>query len=343
LIKFLPDNFTPLQRTPWGGRKIVEQLKSNLLLQNDSEPPVVGESWEFSLDDDFASRCVEEPHLTLRECFAGNPRLLSPAHIARWGHDSPLLLKLIDAADTLSVQLHPDFEAPGLAAHESGKWEAWIVLHADPGAGIYCGLRPGIRREELEKALVEGDKLKDCLQFREVKPGECYVISPGLVHAIGAGVCLLEPQISQPGHKALTYRLWDWQRKYDERGVLSKHGTARQLHVEQALQCIDFSQTALQALAPVSAPIRYAKDLWVQRLIETPIIVCEIYKGQADCILPLPRELCSICVLRGKLQLSSDSERISFEQGESGVIAASLRELRVWGEYCEFVLTWLKP
>ncbi|HEX4936066.1 MAG TPA: type I phosphomannose isomerase catalytic subunit, partial [Gemmatimonadaceae bacterium] len=121
-----PDNFTPASRTPWGGTRIVARYKPFLALPPDT---VVGESWEVSAGPEFPSR-VESVGAPLAELFAHDPRFFLGAEAPR-GNTS-LLVKLLDAADNLSVQIHPSDAYEGLAPDECGKPESWYVLDAEP-------------------------------------------------------------------------------------------------------------------------------------------------------------------------------------------------------------------
>lgn len=235
-LRLLPDNFTPPSRTPWGGRRILDRYKAGLPLDPARAAyPVVGESWEISVEPDFPSR-VDGTGRTLAEVLAAAPRAwLGDRAAARYGGSTPLLVKLLDAADDLSVQIHPANDYVGLAKGESGKPESWYVVERVPGAGLYLGLREGVGRAEVERALRGGGEVSAMLNFVPVEPGDFFIIDAGTVHAIGRGVTLVEPQAVLPGRRGVTYRFWDWNRRYDAAGRLDPRGTPRDLHVEHAL------------------------------------------------------------------------------------------------------------
>ena len=140
----------------------------------------------------------------------------------------PLLIKLIDAKENLSVQVHPDDVYALENEGDYGKSEMWHIISADEGCGLYVGLKKDYTKEDIEKALKKGDIL-DYLNFFEVKPGETYVINPGTIHAIGKGVRLIEIQ----ENSNVTYRLYDYNR-------VDKDGNPRELHIEKALEVIDY-------------------------------------------------------------------------------------------------------
>ena len=140
----------------------------------------------------------------------------------------PLLIKLIDAKDNLSVQVHPSDEYALKKLNSYGKTEMWHIISADSGSGLYVGFNKDYFREEIEKKLNDGSIL-ETLNFFEVKPGDTFVINAGTIHAIGKGVRLIEIQQNSD----ITYRLYDYLRK-------DKNGNYRELHINQALEVIDY-------------------------------------------------------------------------------------------------------
>ena len=142
----------------------------------------------------------------------------------------PLLIKLIDAKENLSVQVHPSDDYALKYEQSFGKSEMWHIISADEGSGLYVGLNRDYTKEEIERALKEGSIL-NCLNFFKVKPGDTFVINPGTIHAIGAGVRLIEIQ----QNSNLTYRLYDYNR-------VDKDGNPRELHIKKALDVIDYRQ-----------------------------------------------------------------------------------------------------
>lgn len=244
-----PLRFEPvLKERIWGGTGLRDELGREL--PNDK----IGESWEITCRENGDSRVAAGPlqgrYLSelinefgpelLGEKIAG--AVPGSRHGEKHGDASfPLLLKILDAQDILSVQVHPDDEFA--AAHEgsAGKNEVWYILKARPDAKIIYGLRPGVTKEEFVAALNRG-QLEKCLNEVAVKPGEIYPIPPGLVHALGKGIMVVELQQNSD----LTYRVFDWNR-VDERGQ------ARPLHVEKALQVIDFGKAPPRGFAPEAA------------------------------------------------------------------------------------------
>lgn len=142
----------------------------------------------------------------------------------------PLLIKLIDAKENLSVQVHPSDDYALKNENSFGKTEMWHILSADEGSGLYVGLNDNYSKEDIEKKLKDGTILS-ALNFFEVKPGDTFLINSGTIHAIGKGVRLIEIQQNSD----LTYRLYDYKR-------VDKDGHERELHIDKALKVIDYKK-----------------------------------------------------------------------------------------------------
>jgi mannose-6-phosphate isomerase len=214
--------FEPRLRTRvWGGQTLKTRVP---------DPPdaPVGESWEVSDEDGALTRTPDG--LTLRDLMRDHREdLVGRAFDAARPERFPLLLKLLDARADLSVQVHPNDEhAQRLRPDAAGKTECWYVLDADPGARIYRGLAPGTTAGQLEAAARRGD-LGDLLHHVPVRPGDAVFVPAGTVHAIGAGIRLVEIQQTSD----ITYRVFDWNRP-------GMDGRPRELHLERALEVIDW-------------------------------------------------------------------------------------------------------
>ena len=220
-----PLRMEPFLRTlVWGGSRLAAYGKA--VKPGDH----VGESWEISGHREGLSKVVGGP-------LAGKtiPELLEEFGADLVGtavpadRPFPLLVKLIDAAEQLSVQVHPS-DAYCAAHHlaDPGKPEAWYVLEATAGARIWKGLLPGTTRAKVEELLAAG-RLAECLRSFPVAAGDCVDLPAGSIHAIGAGLVLAEVQQASD----LTYRAFDWNRA-------GLDGQPRPLHVREALESIDF-------------------------------------------------------------------------------------------------------
>ncbi len=219
----------------------------------------------------------------------------------------PLLLKLLDAHDRLSVQVHPnDQQAARLDPPDEGKTEAWIVLEAAPGSGVWAGLLPGVDRPRLEEHLRQGT-VEQCLHFQEVRPGDCILLPAGTVHAIGPGLLLAE--IQQASN--VTFRLFDWNR-------LGPDGRPRPLHVEQALEVIDFSRGPIspsrpQPTATPGEELLVACEKFVvrRRQVAEPVRL----GGQQQCHIVL--------VIQGSGSWASDPLERPMRRGDSALLPAA--------------------
>lgn len=211
----------------WGGRK----LETVFGMAIPADKPI-GEAWLVADHGQHVSVVADGPHAgrSLRELIEEDGRALLGSRAALTVHGRfPLLLKILDAADVLSVQVHPDDgDAKRLNEPDVGKTEMWHVLEANGGSELICGMVPGVDREGFEQAVANGTT-GDLLRRFEVSEGTSVFVAAGTVHAIGAGILLAEIQQNSD----LTYRIHDWGRVQDD-------GTPRELHVEKALEVVHF-------------------------------------------------------------------------------------------------------
>src|SRR5262245_54786898 len=200
----------------WGQRRLGGMFGKAIPLSGN-----YGESWEISAHPHHVSRVAEGPwkgQLLTDLCATQSGEIFGKqAAPARF----PLLIKLLDCDELISVQVHPaDEVAARLLPGEMGKTEAWVVLEAEPTGRIYAGLLPGIRRRELEEHLANGT-VAQCLNSFTPMAGDCIFLPAGTVHAVGGGVVLAEVQQTSDA----TFRLFDWHR-------LGPDGKPRTLHIE---------------------------------------------------------------------------------------------------------------
>ena len=207
---------------------------------------VISELWELSLREGFSSTIVSGPDSGKPLTEVMKEEDVGP--VSKRFPYFPLLIKLIDAKDNLSVQVHPSDEYALKNENSFGKTEMWHIIDADEGAGLYVGLNDNYTKEDIEKKLKDSSIL-DALNFYKVKPGETYMINSGTIHAIGKGVRLIEIQQNSD----LTYRLYDYLRK-------DKNGNYRDLHIEKALKVIDYKKYQLPVIkGDVLADNKYFK------------------------------------------------------------------------------------
>jgi mannose-6-phosphate isomerase len=219
----------------WGGRRLGKMLGKELPA---GEP--IGESWETSCrgednnvikNGDLAGRTLAD---ALRE---DRVALLGPA-LAE-GQKFPVLNKFIDAHELLSVQVHPNERVAREIVGAEPKTEAWYVMHADPGATLIKGLRPGVTKEIFEEAILN-DTVPTVLNSVPVSTGDMVFVPAGCVHAMGKGLVICEIQQNSD----TTFRVYDW-------GRVGVDGKPRQLHVEQALRAINFDDRSPDRVTPV--------------------------------------------------------------------------------------------
>lgn len=223
--------FQPIYQTRvWGGRVLETRFGREL---PDKETPF-GESWEISAREEADSEVVGGALAgkTLRQLW-GDPSLKPQIFglKAPEGERFPLLFKILDARDKLSIQVHP----PASVADELGgepKTEVWYIAHAEPGAELYVGVEPGVDEKSFREALEQGVAEK-AVHAIPVETGQHIFIPSGRLHAIGAGLLIYEIQQNSD----TTYRVYDWNRT-------GLDGKPRDLHIEESLKCIDFTDVS---------------------------------------------------------------------------------------------------
>jgi len=209
----------------WGGRELERVYRRTL---PDSTTPI-GESWEI-VDRDPEQSVVKDGPLagkSLHELWTSHREEIFGEGLPD-SERFPILIKILDARDDLSIQVHP----PVNKADELGgepKTEMWVIADADPDAKLYIGLKNGVTRTDFEKAIAEGT-VEQAVHAVSPKAGESIFIPSGRLHAIGAGLLIHEIQQNSD----TTYRVFDWNR-------VGLDGKPRQLHVEQSLASIDFA------------------------------------------------------------------------------------------------------
>jgi mannose-6-phosphate isomerase len=220
--------FEPIYKEKiWGGEKLRRELK------RDTQIAKVGESWEISDYENDVSQIsphIEIANRSFRDFYQKHTNFALGT--AFTNQSFPLLIKIIDANDKLSVQVHPD-DAYALAhdPSSSGKKECWLVLSADVGAELVIGFENTTNSEQYKK-LVLANQAEKILRRWKVKAGDVFLLNPGTIHAIGAGVVLLEVQQSSDS----TYRVYDY-------GRLGDDGKPRALHLEKALSVLNFQKS----------------------------------------------------------------------------------------------------
>jgi mannose-6-phosphate isomerase len=223
-----PLTFKPFYKAKiWGGQKI-----NRLLGMNTGSLSNCGEAWLISGVDGNPS-VVSNGYLSgnelndLCEVYMGD--LMGDKVHERFGNEFPILVKVIDANDWLSIQVHPDDALAQKRAQGSGKTEMWYTMQADEDARLICGFNRALGEELYLKHLKEG-KITEVLNYESVAQGDVFYIPAGRVHALGPGLLIAEIQQTSD----TTYRIYDWDRLDDK-------GMPRELHTDLALEAIDFT------------------------------------------------------------------------------------------------------
>ena len=302
--------FQPLlKQTLWGGDKIIPFKHLSTVMEN------VGESWEISGVKDNETIAAGDGRSLNQLVRDMKGRLVGEANYQRFGDEFPLLIKLIDARQDLSIQVHPTDEIAHRQGRERGKTEMWYVMDSAPDAKLYNGLKLQITPEQY-KQMVADDTICDALAQYSVKEGDCFFIPAGRIHAIGAGCFLAEIQQTSD----VTYRIYDFKRK-------DKDGNYRQLHTQEASESINY--TVLDDYRTHYQPQTNESQL----LVECPYFTTAVYDLTEAMTIDYS-ELDSFVILigmKGEGTLTIDGETVAFSAGETILVPASAQEVRTEG------------
>ncbi len=308
-LKFKPRYLAKM----WGGRKIEAILGKKI------PPGPIGESWELF---DFPPGVVDESSGWISSEVAEGPLAGKTLHelVKEFGRELhgdvplvgplgqfPILIKFLDAAQDLSVQVHPDEEYARANPGAHLKNEAWFVVHADAGSRLLKGLRPGVTRESFAKAIADGS-VESSINSITVEAGDCFYLPSGTVHALGAGILAAEVQTPSD----TTFRVFDFNR------VDPSTGKMRTLHVEQAMKCIDFSAGA-EGLESAVGPELVSCDYFSIKRVA-------LKKGEE--VLISGGEPIVLMFIEGQGQITSGEQwkGTEFVRGDTVLLPALLRE-----------------
>ena len=295
----------------WGGRRLLEGWGKT------SDAETVGESWELTVRKNEKCKIINGALAgkTLDEVIDTYGKELTGGDFG--SPNFPILIKLIDADDALSVQVHPDDDYAARVENDRGKTEMWYIVDADEGAELICGLADGVTSADFARAVREG-RLESALKHQPVKKGECYFIPAGMAHAIGKGILIAEIQQNCD----LTYRVYD----YDRRDAA---GNLRELHVEKALDVIrPFTEDEINA-------VRYACTGGIptsERLLaHCPFFRVEQITLTGDKVTLRDGKMQHLLCLDGEAVLTCDGTEYLIRRGESWLIPASLSGVTLTG------------
>ncbi len=304
-----PIKFTPIVKDKiWGGKRLEKKFG-----KESGKLPNIGESWELSGVPGDVS-VISNGYLagkTLNEVIAQfKEQLVGKRVYAKSGDNFPLLFKLIDANDDLSIQVHPNDEVAGKRHNSLGKTEMWYVLDAEKDAYLIIGFKKNTTKKEYLTALEKGE-VESLLQKVPVQAGDVFFIPAGLVHAIGKGVMIAEIQETSD----ITYRIFDFNRKDDQ-------GNERELHTDLALDVIDFK-------ASKNPKTEYASKLNE----EVELVKCEYFttnlleinKSKHFHYGHMETFVVYMC-LQGKVEISGGTSNVMVEKGDTVLIPASMKD-----------------
>jgi mannose-6-phosphate isomerase len=306
-----PLTFHPIfKERVWGGRNLERLYKKNL-------PPgaPIGESWEISDRPGDVSDVANGPLAgkNLHWLMENHAReLLGDAKPAT-GNRFPLLCKVLDAREKLSLQVHP----PANKAAELGgepKTEMWFIADAAPDAELFVGLNRGITRLEFTEKIRTG-KVAGCFHRIPVQAGDAMFLPSGRVHAIGAGLVIFEIQQNSD----TTYRVFDWNR-------VGLDGKPRELHIAQSLASIDFND-----FEPMLVQSKFAgKEIKTRPLVEDPLFNVEAVETKNGARLDLKsHKLQIITAVRGQFEVRNNSISVGLSAGQFCLIPACLERTEV--------------
>jgi mannose-6-phosphate isomerase len=298
-----PFLFRPIfQERIWGGRNL-ERLYHKPLPPNVK----IGESWEISDRDDAQSVIANGPLAgqTLGWLMEHHERELLGAAKSLNGR-FPLLVKILDAEEKLSLQVHPPPHKARLF-HGEPKTEMWYITDARPGAELYVGLKPGATRSQFEAKIKTGT-VADCFHRIPVHPGDAMFLPSGRVHAIGAGLVIFEIQQNSD----TTFRVFDWNRT-------DSAGKPRQLHVAESLESIDFADFEPQVIKASGERQTLVNDpLFKVERLDLPRASTHKFSFRSAQVL---------AVIEGALSVGSD--HVELRPGNFCLIPASLKQVQV--------------
>lgn len=298
------------QERIWGGQKLHRKYGYHLPYEK------TGEAWVISAHSSGPSKIQNGPLAgkTLQDAWEKHGELFNKA--AGNKEAFPLLVKVLDANDDLSVQVHPDDTfASEIEQVPYGKTECWYVLEAEPEAKIILG-HHAQTKEEFHQ-MVEAGQWDELLQTKQVKAGDFIYVPSGTIHAIGKGVMILEIQQSSD----ITYRVYDYDRKDDQ-------GNLRALHLDRAKQVTTIPHVS----AATEKETTVIQDLTSEKLIEENYFTVYHWQLKGEAALALTEDFLQISVINGTGIIEIDEKSFPFEKGTHFIIPSGIKEYKLSGD-----------
>lgn len=293
----------------WGGNKLITQYGKR------TELPVLAESWELSAHPGGDCAVATGPYAgtTFSKLVAGHPEITGGMR------EFPILIKLIDAKQRLSVQVHPDDAYARRNGQRYGKTEMWVVLEAEPGAALYCGFQRQLSPAEFQRRIRDGS-LMAVLGRRPAQKGDTVFVPAGTIHAIGEGLLIAEIQQSSDA----TYRVYDY-------GRPDASGNPRELHIRNALDVTRLEPAC--CAAPGSRLLAQSPQLRLKRLAQCPYFTVDRLDLNGRCGLETAGEtFVSLLCVDGSAMLSCRDQSFGLNKGDSIFIPADSPACTLSGE-----------
>ena len=314
----------PLKLSPhftdylWGGRKLVTDFNKHC------DYDKVAESWELSCHKDGHSVITngEFAGKTLQEYIDANGKAVLGTDCDKF-ENFPILIKLIDARDNLSVQVHPKNEYALKVEGEYGKTEMWYIVDCEPGATLLYGFKEPISKEEF-KERIENNTLLEVTNAVEVHKGDCFFIEAGTLHAIGKGILIAEIQ----QNSNTTYRIYDY-------GRVGADGKPRQLHIDKALDV-----TELRLPTPPAKEPKESKDGYDVE----PLAACEYFNvkkldiNEKAELIADEKSFHAVMILSNEATIKYEGGKLDLIKGDTVFIPANMGKYSIIGN-CEAILT----
>lgn len=307
-----PLKFKPIsQYRIWGGNKLNQILPEDARIEN------LGEIWCLSGVAENVST-VENGDLkgkNLNEVIGiYQEKLLGEKTWEKFGKDFPLLIKFIDAAQPLSVQVHPDDEQAKRLHNSFGKSEMWYIMDAENDAELIIGFENGITKEEYSKHL-KNESLEEILHKTPVTKGDAIYIPAGRIHAIGKGILLAEIQQTSD----VTYRIYDYNR-------IDKDGKKRELHTDLALEAIDFNLIE-------NIKTDYSKkENEFSTLINSPYFSTQIFEGNKSVQMNSNDEFKIYICTEGNVKFKTENSETELTKYECVLMPAEISHYEIFPE-----------
>jgi mannose-6-phosphate isomerase len=314
---YYPIKFKPVYKDYiWGGRyfeKFERELPEGIL----------AESWELSCHKNGLSVIAngDLKGKTLPEVVKADSQNILGSRFSADSTEVPLLIKLIDANDRLSVQVHPDDNYAAVYEGGLGKNEMWYIMDVKPGAKLVAGLKDGVTKEIFAQAIKE-NRIEECLLEVEVQPGDVINIPAGLVHAIGAGIVIAEIQQTSD----TTYRVFDYNR-VDSKGV------GRPLHLDKALDVINFDASH-RSVKCEGVTVKLSENCEKTVFLANKFFACERYSARGSFTEKCDGSKFYILIcLEGSGKIITENATVDFKAGETVYFPAALGEYTVEGHF----------